>query len=283
MNPEGLEALLAIEATDIPLAELLFHNGFQPRLPDLLPARHWSGVMSRSSEHVDSLLRKLQSRSDFQLDAILVAYIDEERSPLVNGLYVLDGHHRVSAYSQAGRSAIPCRVQQMSYRDALMLSKLANCNHRAMKMHEEQRLDAAWQWMVIASGGAKRPLPKSASLRNIASMFDIDKSTVQRMKKRLGEVNPDDYERAIRAPETGWPRWKDTRLHRDPWLNRLAKMSPEERISQEARVLLGRASDLFQKASQEVRAQARLLLEADALYEENPQRSDLDYMLNFYR
>lgn len=239
--------------------------------------------MSRSSEHVDSLLRKLQSRSDFQLDAILVAYIDEETSPLVNGLYVLDGHHRVSAYSQAGRSAIPCRVQQMSYRDALMLSKLANCNHRAMKMHEEQRLDAAWQWMILASEGAKRPLPKTASLRSIASMFDIDKNTVQRMKKRLREVRLDDYDQTKRAPETGWPRWKDTRLHRDPWLNRLAKLSPEERISHEARMLLGRANDLFQKSSQQVRAHARLLLETDAQYEDNRQRSDLDYMLNFYR
>lgn len=283
MSHEALKALLAIEAKDIPLSELFFHQEFQPRVPQLIPERHRYGVLSRSSEHVDSLLRKLQSSADYQLDAILVAHIDDESCPLPSGLYIIDGHHRIAAYSQAGRSHIPCRLMAMGYRDALMASKLVNCTHRAMKMHEEQRLDAAWQWMIIASDGAKRPLPKSASLRNIASMFDIDKSTVQRMKKRLGEVNPDEYDPAIMAPETGWPRWKDTRLHRDPWLNHLAKLSPEERITQEARVLLGRASDLFQKASQEVRTQARLLLEADALYEESPQRSDLDYMLNFYR
>lgn len=283
VSHEALETFLAIEAKDFPLSELLFHSVFQPRAIEVVAHRHLYGVKSRSVEHVDSLLRKLQSRTDYQLDPILAAYIDEEPCPLPSGLYVIDGHHRVTAYSQASRRDIPCRVQLMSYRDALMISKLANCHHRAMKMHEEQRLEAAWQWMIIASDGAKHPLPKTASLRSIASMFDIDKNTVQRMKKRLREVNPDNYDPAKKAPETDWPRWKDTRLHRDAWLNHLDKLLPEERITQEARVLLGRASDLFQKASQEVRAHARVLLETDALYEENPQRSDLDYMLNFYR
>lgn len=283
MSYEPLESLLAIEARNTPLSELIFHKGFQPRTPELIPERHWCGTQSRSSEHVDSLLRKLQSRADYQLDPILVAYIDEALCPLPSGLYVIDGHHRVAAYSQAGRNSIPCRVQPMSYLDALMASKLANCNHRAMKMHEEQRLDAAWQWMVLASDGGKRPLPKDASLRNVAAMFDIDKNTVQRMKRRLREVKPDDYDHTVKAPETGWPRWKYTRLHRNPWLNHLAKMPQDERTALEARVFLGRAIDLFDKASQEVRAHARLLLETDALYEENRKRTDLDYMLNFYR
>lgn len=283
MSSEALETLLAVEAKDISLSDLLLHIGFQPRALVVVAERHWHGVKSRGLEHIDSLLRKLQSRVGYQLDPILVAYINEDSCPLLSGLYVIDGYHRLTAYSQAGRNEIPCRVQPMSYRDALMTSKLANCHHRAMKMHEEQRLEAAWQWMIIASEGAKQPLPKTASLRNIASMFDIDKNTVQRMKKRLREVKPDSYDFEKQAPETGWPRWKDTRLHRDAWLNHLVKLSPEERNTQEARVLLGRITDLFQKASQEVRVHARLLLETDAIYEENPRRSDLDYMLNFYR
>lgn len=283
MSYEALERLLAIEARDVPLSELVFHKEFQPRAPELIPERHWHGTQCRSSEHVDSLLRKLQSRADYQLDPILLAYIDDELCPLPSGLYIIDGHHRVAAYSQARRCEIPCRVQPMSYRDALMASKLANCTHRAMKMHEEQRLDAAWQWMVLVSDGGKRPLPKDASLRNIAAMFDIDKNTVQRMKKRLIEVKPDDYDHTVKASETGWPRWKYTRQHRNPWLKHLAKLPPEERTAQEARVFLGRAIDLFEKASREVRAHAKLLLETDALYEENRKQADLDYMLNFYR
>lgn len=283
MGYEDLETLLAIEARNISLSDLFVRAEFQPRSIELIPHRHWHGVKSRSSDHVDSLLRKLQSRADYQLDPILVAYIDDELCLLSSGLYVIDGHHRIAAYSQAGRSDIPCRVQSMSYRDALMLSRLANCNHRAMKMHEEQRLDAAWQWMVLASNYGTRPLPKSASLRNVATMFDIDKNTVQRMKKRLSEVNPDNYDSAKKAPETGWPRWKYIRLHRDAWVNHLAKIPQEERIEQEARVFLGKAIGLFQKTPAEVRAHARLLLETDEMYEENRKQADLDYTLNFYR
>ena len=282
MGGELLEYLLRIEPKDIPLSEICYHPLFQPRVAQLVPARHWHGVSVRSTEHIDSLVRKLQSSEDFQLDPILIADINGETDRLPDGLYVVDGHHRFAAYSDVGRREIPCRILSMSYQDALIISKLANGNRRAMKMHEEQRLDAAWQWMIIVTEGGQRTLPKDASARKLSATFDVGKNTVQRMKQRLREVKPSDYDSALLAPETGWPRWKFTRTHRNPWLTYLAELPPNERIENEAKLFIGKFTEVIDKTSSEVRARAKLMLESDAAYESNRKVADLDYFLNFY-
>ena len=282
MSPVALEELLAIEPSSVRLSELSVHEPFQPRVTQLLPARHLIGVQTRSDEHVDSLLRKLQSAEEFQLDPILAVEISDNES-LSPGLYVLDGHHRLASYSQAGRKIIPVRKCTLLYRDALLISKLANCSHRSMKMHREQRRDAAWQWLVISTEGGSKPYPKVASLRWMAAQFDISKNTADRMKKRLREIDPRSYGASTLAPETGWPRWKYTREPKDPWQKHLADLSPTARTEQEARLFLGRYVELLSNASAEVRAYAKVLLQADAFYEESLESADFDFLLSFYK
>lgn len=276
----ALEQILAVPAQHIPLAQVRTHAAFQPRIEQLISAREVGCNYRIRAGHVDSLLLKLKGSNPYDLEPILLGLINDSAALAGPGLYVLDGHHRLAAYRRAQRHEIPARVLDVNYIAALLISKIANCSHRSLKMHEEERREAAWQTLAISTEGGKKALPKDLSTRKIAGLFDISKNTAQRMIKRLGEVKLEDYPDGVLAPETRWPRWQAIRESRSTWEAHLSRLSPEARSDLEARCLIGKICDLVNKASPATRYRATELLNFDDFYIEYRQQHAIDDLLD---
>src|SRR6185312_6206370 len=119
-----------------------------------------------SEDHTGTMLLALRASKEVQLEPVLLAEID-------GGLLVVDGHHRLSAYQRAQRETIPARVTPMGRRMAVMVSKLVNCEGRALAMHREQRAEAAWQYLAEVTRRGALGLPVGESLRTVWKQFGI--------------------------------------------------------------------------------------------------------------
>jgi ParB-like chromosome segregation protein Spo0J len=146
----------------------------------------------------------LEAAHGVQLEPLLVAQIG-------SALFVVDGHHRLKAYRQAGRESAPARVMPLDRRGAVLVSKLVNCEARALEMHPEQRRDAAWQYVAHLTRQGVDDLPSGESLRTVAGRFGISKDTVSNMLRKLPKVNPKAYPAEQCDSGTGFPRWKVVR------------------------------------------------------------------------
>lgn len=243
MTPsEALEALKAAEVQHLPLALLQTDPAFQPREARLIPFRDQGRAESRSHEHVGTMRLALEGAQSVQLEPVLVADID-------GGLLVIDGHHRLKAYSLALRQSIPARVSYMKHREAVLASKLANSTVRALEMHREQRADAAWQYLAAVTRMGAVELPKGESLRRIAGLFGIGKDTVAAMLRKVPKVSPKEYAVESHDPGTGFPRWRYVREAGAGWQDMENKMSPERLMQHEAEKLAKRLGALIDRAS----------------------------------
>lgn len=200
----ALQRLQAAEVQHVPLSTLQTDETLQPRDAHIVPLRDRGRVEVRSTEHVGTMRLVLEAAHSVQLEPLLVAQIG-------GGLFVVDGHHRLKAYRQAGRATAPARVMQMDRRGAVMVSKLVNCEARALEMHPEQRRDAAWQYVADLTRQGADELPSGESLRTIASRFGISKDTVSNMLRKLPKVNPEAYPSEQCDTGTSFPRWKAVR------------------------------------------------------------------------
>lgn len=243
MTPsETLEALKVAEVRHLPLASLQTDPALQPRETRLIPFRDQGRAESRSHEHIGTMRLALEGSQVIELEPVLVADIDGE-------LLVIDGHHRLKAYSLALRETIPARVCPMKHREAVLASKLVNISARALEMHREQRADAAWQYLAEVTRMGAGGLPKGASLRTVAGLFGIGKDTVATMLRRLPKVNAKDYAEASFDPGTQFPRWRYVREAGAGWQDMESKMSPEQLTQHEAEKLAKRLGALIDKAS----------------------------------
>jgi ParB-like chromosome segregation protein Spo0J len=219
----ALQRLQAAEVQQLPLAALKTDDTFQPREARMVPFKDQARVERRSEEHVGTMRLALEATHSNELEPVLVAEVDGVP-------FVVDGHHRLKAYSRAQRETIPARVLPMTRTGAVLVSKLVNCAERALEMHPEQKRDAAWQYMAAVTQRGAIGLPES--LRFIAGRFGIGKDTAQRMLRKLPEVNPRDWEGDALDSGTGWPRWKSVREW--PQREHDAEMTMEQLIQREA-------------------------------------------------
>ena len=202
MNVDGaLQRLQAAEVQHLPLASLKTDAIYQPREAHMVPGSDLPKVERRSAEHSATMCMALEAATTVQLEPVLVAKVDGE-------LCVVDGHHRLKAYSRTQRETIPARVLPMTKLGAVLVSKLVNCADRALEMHPEQRRDATWQYLAALTHRGAFGLPEGESLRAIAGRFGIGKTTVSAMLRKLPDVNPKDWQGAALDSGTGWPRWK---------------------------------------------------------------------------
>lgn len=201
---QALQRLQAAEVQHVPLTTLQTDETLQPRDARMVPLRDRGRVEVRSTEHVGTMRLVLEAAHSIQLEPLLVAKFDR-------ALFVVDGHHRLKAYRQAGRDKVPARVMHMDRRMAVLVSKLVNCGSRALEMHPEQRRDAAWQYVAHLTRQGANELPSGESLRTIAGHFGISKDTVSNMLRKLPKVNPKAYPIEQCDSGTGFPRWKAVR------------------------------------------------------------------------
>jgi ParB-like chromosome segregation protein Spo0J len=191
----------------------------------------------------------LEAGQGIELEPVLVAEIDGH-------MLVVDGHHRLDAYRRAQRDTIPARVMAMERAVAVMVSKLVNCAGRALEMHSEQKTDAAWQYLAAVTDRGATDLPGGESLRTVAGRFGIGRSTVQRMVKKLPQVNPRDWKGDALDSGTGFPRWRNARDAGADWQQDQKEMDVEQITQHEAEQLAKKIGALMERATPEAWARA---------------------------
>jgi ParB-like chromosome segregation protein Spo0J len=253
----ALQRLQAAEVQRLPLEALKTDEALQPREARMVPFREQAKVERRSEEHAGTMRLALEAAHSVELEPVLVADV-------AGALYVVDGHHRFRAYRLARRETLPARVLPMKHLTAVLVSKLVNCAERALEMHKEQRLDAAWQYLAAVTRRGTDALPAGESLRAIAGRFGIGKDTVTKMLRKLPKVNLKDWTDDSHDPGTGFPRWRYVRDAGAGWQDMKEKMTVEQLTQHEAERLAKKIGALLDKATPEAMTRALEMLAKEA-------------------
>jgi uncharacterized ParB-like nuclease family protein len=257
---QTLQRLQTAEVRTLHLSALKTDEALQPRVARMVPFKDQGRVESRSEEHIGTMRLALEAAHSIQLEPVLVAEVD-------GSLFVVDGHHRLKAYSRAQRETIPARVCPMERREAVLASKMVNCADRALEMHPEQRRDAAWQYLAVVTRRGAVGLPAGESLRTIVGRFGIGYGTAQRMNRKLPEVNPKDWSSDALDTGTGFPRWRYVREGGAGWQEMKEKMDVEQITQHEAEKLARKIGALMEKATPEAVRRAVQMLGIEAQLE----------------
>jgi ParB-like chromosome segregation protein Spo0J len=257
---QALERLKTAEVQQLPLITLQTDDAFQPRNGRMVPFREQTGVDSRSEAHIGTMRLVLEAAQSVELEPVLVAEIDGH-------LYVVDGHHRLQAYRRAQRDTVPVRVMPLDRQRAVLVSKLVNCEARALEMHAEQRRDAAWQYLAAVTRRGAERLPTGESLRAIAGRFGVSRDTIGRMVKQLPKVNPKEWNSEAHDPGTGFPRWRYVRESKGGWHGMKQETDVEQITQQEAEKLAKKIGALIDKANPEAVRRAVRMLGIEAVME----------------
>jgi ParB-like chromosome segregation protein Spo0J len=293
---EALKQLESAEAQMLSLSQLSTDAVFQPRIERIVPIRDQARVEKGSAAQIDSLRLKLESSQQEELDPIWAIEIaGSGRDKMPDGLYIVDGHHRLAAYKLAKRAAIPVCICSTDFRTAVLVSKLVNCKDRALEMHAEQKRDAAWQYLAAMTLQGAIELPKGQSQRTIAGRFGVTKNTVGRMLQRMKDVDVRDYSDVALDPGTGYPRWRWVREHNSPWKHALAAIDGEAKTQRKAEKLARTVVALREDYSHEECMLAFEMLKAEDEHAAHqtgegvvdlfaqivkPQGLDIDYLLS---
>jgi ParB-like chromosome segregation protein Spo0J len=257
---QTLERLKAAMVQQLPLASVQTDDALQPREGRMVPFRDQARTDRRSEEHTGIMRLALEAAHHRQLEPVLVAEID-------GALFVVDGHHRLKAYRRALRETIPARVYPMDRATAVLVSKLVNCDERALEMHAEQRRDAAWQYLAAVTRRGAERLPTGESLRAIAGRFGVSRDTIGRMVKQLPKVNPKEWNSEAHDPGTGFPRWRYVRESKGGWHGMKQETDVEQITQQEAEKLAKKIGAPIDKANPEAVRRAVRMLGIEAVME----------------
>ncbi|QBG88518.1 ParB N-terminal domain-containing protein [Xanthomonas oryzae] len=245
----------------IKIGEIRTHDALQPRVARLVPFKDKGRAEESSEQHIATLRLVLEAAEDKQLDPIWLADIGSAE-PVETGLYVVDGHHRLRAYQQAGRKQVPAGVLALDWRTAPVVSKLVNCTGRSLALHNEQRRDAAWQYLAALTQQGTIELPAGESLRSVAARFGISKNTASSMLANLSHVIAAEFHALAIDPGTGWPRWRHVREAKNPWQTGLTS-SDQQQLDREAEKVARHIVKLVDGSSPAVRARALEMLAND--------------------
>lgn len=245
-----------LSTSDIRLADAL-----QPRVARIVPIRDKGRIEQSHDQHIATLRLALEASEQTQLDPVWIASI-EHTEPVAPGLYLVDGHHRLTAYRLAGRDVIPASILPMDWHAAVAVSKLVNCTGRSLALHKEQCRDAAWQYLAILTHRGANELPKGESLRLVAGRFGISKNTVSSMLTYLPRVVPTEFHSLAIDPGTGWPRWRYVREANSPWQTSLPT-SDQQQLDRDAERVARNIVKLVDGSSPAVRARALEMLAND--------------------
>lgn len=248
----------------LPTSDVRLADALQPRVARIVPVRDKGRIEQCREQHIATLRLALEASEQTQLDPVWIADIGHAE-PVAPGLYLVDGHHRLTAYSQARRDAIPASILPMDWHVAVAVSKLVNCTGRSLALHNEQCRDAAWQYLAILTHRGANELPKGESLRSVAGRFGISKNTVSSMLAHLPRVVPTEFNSLAIDPGTGWPRWRCVREANSPWQTSLPT-SEQQQLDRDAERVARNIVKLVDGSSPAVRARALQMLVNDEVH-----------------
>lgn len=232
---ELLSRWRAVEPRRLTLGSIKLDAQYQPRNIRLLPYAERPRAESASETHVDRLAEVI---ADGDVDPLLVADLDGR-------LVLIDGHHRLRAYRRALKHTAPARVLKVSPKDALLVSKLVNCDGVKLALHDEQARECAWQYLAEATQRGRFPLPKEISNRAVGRAFGTSRETVGSMLRKLPEVSPSDFHATACDLGTGWPLWKYVKGN--TWRDQFQNVADDVRERQQTERLASRISQMMTK------------------------------------
>jgi ParB-like chromosome segregation protein Spo0J len=161
------------------LAELIAEMGTQPSgsLPDRLPLESITTIpdlfqpRAMSDRHISDLVRAIENNGE--VDPVTVMQIGQR-------VVLIDGHHRIEAYHQAGRTVdIPVRFFDGSLEEAVLEAGQANSKVK-LPMTSQERQDYAWR-LVLLGKHSKADVAKASGVSpsSVANM--------RKVKKHLGQ------------------------------------------------------------------------------------------------
>lgn len=245
----------------LPTGDVRLADALQPRVARIVPIRDKGRIEQGRDQHIATLRLALEASEQTQLDPVWIASIGHAEL-VAPGLYLVDGHHRLTAYRQAGRDAIPASILPMEWHAAVTVSKLVNCTGRSLALHKEQCRDAAWQYLAILTHRGANDLPKGESLRSVAGRFGISKNTVSSMLTYLPRVVPTEFHSLAIDPGTNFPRWRDVREKNSSWQTSLPS-SDQQKLDRDAERVARNIVKLVDGSSPAVRARALEMLAND--------------------
>ena len=137
--------------------------------PEVFQFRH----IEVDERHVDDLTGVLKSGKE--LDPLALW-----RDPTSQGLVVIDGHHRVEAYKQAGwPKKVPAMIHTCSIDEARLLALQENGKTR-LPLTNEERMDAAWALVCLDC--------PAYSKRTIVEYTGVSDGTVAKMRRTHKEL-----------------------------------------------------------------------------------------------
>lgn len=192
-------------ANEVELRSLKTDPALQPRATECVSLARQGAIEAQSADHIRCMALQLKA-SNADPEPVLVAQL-----PL--GLFIVDGHHRLAACKLAGRNTVPARVLEVSRHAAVIASKVVNYGGEKLRLHSDQRADAAWQTISDMTDRGRRKLPKGVSQRSLEIRFGVSLGTINRMLERVSQqaIDPANYARDHCDPGTGWPRWRHAR------------------------------------------------------------------------
>ncbi|MGN6237883.1 DNA-binding protein [Dyella sp.] len=244
----------ALPITMVPLAGIETDEALQPRTRDVVAARDRHRLDEASELHIARMRDDLAAFPSKEAEPLLVAEVGGRQ-------LLVDGHHRKEAYRQARRSVAPVRLLRLSMDEAVLVSKLVNCEGVKLPLHPEQAKEAAWQYLAHITERGRRPLPPGQSRRGIAGTFGVSKSTVCRMIEMLPKVKLGDFGEEALDPGTGWPRWRQCRGN--AWRDVLDDVSQDDRDRVKASRLAEKMAAMLDKAGSKVARMAVVMLVAE--------------------
>lgn len=185
------------------------HSVFQPR-------QFEDGLMASSEEHVRGLLEAIHNESNHLLDPVTVWWSGKS-------WYVIDGHHRLLAYSryEAQGKHSPVRVPVVIFRgsvyEAIAESIRLNSKDK-LPMSKSDKSNRAWKLVVL----------EKTSKQTIARICGIGTSTVGRMRNVLTQykINYPTNHQTIALSRSWEEAYKSNlgeRVIDDTWIRRQAQ------------------------------------------------------------
>ena len=112
----------------LPISNVRLADALQPRVLRIVPIRDKGRIEQGRDQQIATLRLALEASEQTQLDPVWIADIGHTE-PVDPGLYLVDGHHRLTAYKQARRDAIPASILPMDWHVADRKSTRLNSSH----------------------------------------------------------------------------------------------------------------------------------------------------------
>lgn len=179
---------------------------YQPRNPSLIQGDVARFRQNRSLEQmVEEIVAFLSVSPENDTDPVWIVEIEGQK-------VLVDGHHRLQAYSRDKRQFIPAKVYRGKdpKRLARLACRLANVRGSRVQLHPHEIREAVWQTLRELTDEGRRDWEAvqaaGYSFRIIRSRFagQPSQGTLSSMVRHLGQI------RAEYLPEEGaWPTWKE--------------------------------------------------------------------------